>query len=229
MNEIPNASFTQHYKLARVIAGVIRVEVLDESEAKGDEELLNLPCGRGARTPVQNQVVKEVMGGLNATFAGNAGPVKVVKVREDGGGLIGAAAVCMTGDHQCERHLTTEPYIEAIGRHDNYYRYVLRDCRAGTVTAGAILLRATVEMVMQERPTGFIVARVRVGNDPSQKIFDDEHFDRLPREAFSPPTVQMIRRRSPTVANPPHLPLEIYVPPRRLILPSSRYEHSLAA
>ena len=214
------------YRISRTIPGLVRVEVLDEHEAKGDVELLNLPCGRGARTPEQKQAAREVRQGLNATYAGAlTGPLKVVKVKENGGGLIGASVVCMTGDHDCERHLTSEPYIEAIGRHDDYYRYVLRDY---TTTAGGIVLRATVEVAIQERPTAYIVARVRVGNDPSHLMFDDLDFDRIPRSAFHPPTIQVIRQRRPTANIGPPLPLSIYLPPR-LYLPPGCKEYSLAA
>jgi hypothetical protein len=214
------------YSAARIITGLVRAEVLDAAEAKRDPELLNFACGRGANTPERRQVVSEVQGAFHAVYSGQVPAVKVVKVREVGGGLIGAAAVCMAGDSGADRQLTHEPYIVAIGRRDEYHGYVLRDL---TTSAGRIVLRAVVEVVMQERPTACIVARVRIGNGPSHAIFDAEGFDRLPRDAFDPPTVQVIRRRLPTRPSPPALPLSAYVPPRPLILPkSSRYEHPLA-
>lgn len=136
----------------------------------------------------------------------------------------------MTGDQLCERPLTLEPYIEAIGRHDDYYRHVVRGgFLASTTTAGGIVLRALVEVVRQENPMAYIVARVRIGNGPSHLAFDAMHFDRIPREAFDPPTGQVIRRRAPTAPLPPSLPLDVYRPPSRVILPpGSAAEYPLA-
>jgi hypothetical protein len=122
-----------------------------------------------------------------------------------------------------------EPYIEAIGRHDDYYRYVLGN--SSMTTAGELVLQATVEVVVAESPLTNIYARVREGNRTSHQMFDRQRFDRLRRDAFSPPTIQIIRQRHPAMGSPPPLPPNLYVPHRRLVIPSGcrPVEHRLAA
>jgi hypothetical protein len=220
----PRTSSTQNFRISKVISGLITVEVLDQQEARGDPELWNLPCGAGARTPEERHVVEEVQGGLNAVFLGHAGDVKVVKAREQGNGLVGVASVSMTGDVGHSNPVTTEPYIAAITRHNEYHRYVMRDMQT---TAGGIVLRAVVEVVMQEKPGAFLIARVRVGNRPSQLMFDAAHFQRVPLAWTH--TEQMIRRRFPIAPGFPPLPPDMYRPPGRIILSPGSHEHSLAA
>src|SRR5205823_15093336 len=90
--------------------------------------------------------------------SGLHGHLRVIKSREEGGGLIGAAIVCMDGDVDCDRRLFSEPHICAIARHEDYYRCVTR---GDSTTAGGIVLRPVVVAVVLERPRSSISARVR--------------------------------------------------------------------
>jgi len=204
---------------SKVITGRVRVEVIDQREAAGDSDLLDFPCACGARTGEQKRAADEVVEGFNLTYAGRPEPLMVAKVSEEGGGLIVVAVVAMTGDHSCARRLTVEPYIEAIARHDDYRHCLLRDHKT---SAGTIVLRAAVEMVLLEHPTSEIVARVLFGNRSSHAIFSDLGFDHLERSAFFPPTEQVIRLRQSGTPLPAPLDASIYERPRQPCAASSQ-------
>jgi hypothetical protein len=206
------ASHVAPLKQRRVIAGRVRVTLMKGTEARGDTDLLNFSCGAGVHTPEGERAVREVQQGVKGAYEGQSFQNRVVKVSEDGGGLIGVAVICMTGDHS-NRRLTREPYIGAIGRHDDYYRSVMSDNKT---SVGAIVLRAAVDAVALEyekRPMPEIWARVLVSNTSSQQIFTELGFDRLPKDAFNPPTEQVIRVRRADKPLPPELTTEMYLPP----------------
>jgi hypothetical protein len=189
------------FRPSRILCGKVLVEVLDHAEARGDRELLEIPCASGARTPEQLRAVNEVHSVFHSTYAGEAGEVMVVKTREVGGGLMGASVLDMEGDHDCARHLFTEPYVAAIARTNEYHGVVLNG--PTTMSAGTFTLHATVETVVAAKPSATIYARVLEGNRHSHSMFDAEWFETLPGDAFFPPTEQIIRRRRPRLILPP--------------------------
>lgn len=196
-----------------VISGRIEATALTGEQARGDESLLSFPCGARARTSGAVRAVEEVREALDQAYEGLLKRSRIVKVHEDGGGLVGVAVVCLVGDSS-PRPLTREPYIEAIARHDDYHGHVLAD---GRTSAGAVVLRAVLDAVAVEyggRPAPELWARVLPGNATSQRIFDELGFERVPKDAFRPPTEQQVRVRRATAPPPPALSPEIYVRPQ---------------
>ncbi len=203
-----------------VVSGRIQATALTGEQARGDESLLSFPCGARARTSEAVRAVEEVREALDQAYEGRLKRSRIVKVHEDGGGLIGVAVVCLVGDRS-PRPLTREPYIEAIARHDDYAGCALAD---GTTSAGAVVLRAAVDAVAAEhdgRPAPELWARVLPGNATSQRIFDELGFERVPKDAFRPPTEQLVRVRRATAPPPAALSRELYVQPQAVAAPSA--------
>jgi hypothetical protein len=208
---VRSSSSTAPREVRGILRGTLRVTVLDEVAAKGCAHLM-LPCDKGAHTPDQKRAVHEVGLVLQNIYTGTAKPTRVVLVKEDGGGLVGLSVVSMTGDPALRgASYNGAPYVEALARHDDYAQYVMRDT---VTTAGGIVMRATVEMVLGEvSPTPQMWARILLTNCASHTVFASEGFLPVPRDVSH--TEQVIRLRRPSVPPPRPLDPVIYVPPGR--------------
>jgi hypothetical protein len=107
--------------------------------------------------------------------------------------------------------LTREPYLEAIARHDDFRRAVLRD---GSTSAGGAAMRGVLDMLaLHYGPANLpsVTARVLGGNAKSRNIFTQADFAALPPSITG--TEQIVYQRPSGIPLPPALDPSVYVPP----------------
>jgi hypothetical protein len=190
----------------RVIDCPVHIELYNERTARGLGWLSDFPCG-GGRDAYE---VKQV---LDLVFAGRDDPNKVVVAYDDQDTPISLAVVQLDG----HRALTREPYVEAIVRHDDFRRAVLRD---RSTSAGGAAARGVLDMLaLQYGPANLpsVTTLVRVGNVGGHSLATQANFAPLPRAL---PSGLVLYRRPSRVPLPPPLDPSVYVPPTR---PSVRF------
>ena len=195
---------------SRVIDCPVRIALFNERTARGLGWLSDFHCRRGAKTAQALRGVHEVEKVLDNLFAGRDVPTEVVVAHDDQDAPISLAVVRMDGDAM----LTREPYIEAIARHDQFRRAVLRD--RSTSAAGAAMRGVLDMLALHYGPANLpsVTARVLGGNVKSRHIFTQADFAPLPRPIpGSDP--QIAYQRPPRIPLPPSLDPSVYVAPKR--------------
>jgi hypothetical protein len=194
----------------RVIDCPVRIALFNERSARGLGWLSDFQCHRGAKTRQALRAVYEVEMVLDHVFAGRDVPTEVVVAHDDTDAPISLAVVRMDGDQK----LTGEPYIEAIARHDDFRRAVLRD---GSTSPGGAAMRGVLDMLALHYGRAnlpSVTARVLPGNVRSRSIFTQAGFAALPPSSPSADP-QTVYQRPPRTPLPPSLDPGVYVPPSR--------------
>jgi hypothetical protein len=192
----------------RVIECPVHIALFNERTACGLEFLSDFHCVRGAKTMEAFRGIREVKKVLDYLYAGRDGPIELVVACDDQDAPISLAVVRMDGD----KKFTREPYIEAIARHDDFRRAVLRD---RSTSAGGAAMRGVLDMLaLHYGPANLpsVTALVLAGNAKSHHLFTQANFAALPREI---PSGQVIYQRPSRVPLPPPLDPSVYVPPTR--------------
>jgi hypothetical protein len=194
----------------RVIDCPVQIARFDERTARGLGWLHDFHCHRGAKTRQALRAVYEVEMVLDHVFAGRDVPTEVVVAHDDQDAPISLAVVRMDGDQK----LTGEPYLEAIARHDEFRRAVLRD---GSTSPGGAAMRGVLDMLaLHYGPANLpsVTARVLRGNGRSRSIFTQADFAALPPSIPSADP-QTVYQRPSRIPLPPPLDPTVYVPPSR--------------
>src|SRR5262249_54001897 len=150
-----------------VIDCPVQIALFNERTARGLGWLSDFQCHRGAKTRQSLRAVYEVEMVLDHVFAGRDVRTEVVVAYDDQDTPISLAVVRMDGDQK----LTGEPYIEAIARHDDFRRAVLRD---RSTSPGGAAMRGVLDMLaLHYGPSNLpsVTARVLRGNVKSRYIF----------------------------------------------------------
>ena len=194
---------------SRVIDCPVHIALFNERTARGLGWLSDFHCRRGAKTGQALRGVHEVEKVLDNLYAGRDVPTEVVVAHDDQDAPISLAVVRMDGDAM----LTREPYIEAIARHDQFRRAVLRD--RSTSAAGAAMRGVLDMLALHYGPANLpsVTARLLPGNVRSHNIFTQANFAALPRAI--PGADQIIYQRPSRIRLPHSLDPSVYVPPTR--------------
>jgi hypothetical protein len=194
----------------RVIDCPVHIALFNERTARGLGWLDDFHCRRGAKTRQALRAAYEVELVLDLLCAGRDIPTEVVVAYDDQDAPISLAVVRMDGDEK----LTGEPYIEAIARHDDFRRAVLRD---RSTSPGEAAMRGVLDMLALHYGRAnlpSVTARVLRGNARSRSIFTQADFAALPPSVPSADP-QTVYRRPPRIPLPPSLDPSVYVPPSR--------------
>jgi hypothetical protein len=194
----------------RVIDSRVHIALFNERTAFGLGLLSDFHCHRGAKTRQALRAVYEVEMVLDHVFAGRDVPTEVIVAFDDHDAPISLAVVRMDGDQK----VTGEPYIEAIARHDDFRRAVLRD---GSTSAGGAAMRGVLDMLaLHYGPANLpsVTARVLRGNVRSRPIFTQADFAALP-PSMPGADPQIVYQRRSRIPLPPSLDPSVYVPPTR--------------
>jgi hypothetical protein len=194
----------------QVIDGPVHTARFNERTARGLGLLSDFHCHRGAKSRQALRAVYEVEMVLDHVFAGRDIPTEVVVVYDDQDAPISLAVVRMDGDQK----LTGEPYIEAIARHDDFRRAVLRD---RSTSAGGAAMRGVLDMLaLHYGPANLpsVTARVLRGNVRSRPIFTQADFAALP-PSIPGADPQIVYQRPSRIPLPASLDPSVYLPPTR--------------
>ena len=192
----------------RVIDCPVHIALFNERTARGLGWLDDFHCRRGARTRQALRAAYEVELVLDLLCAGRDIPTEVVVAYDDEDAPISLAVVRMDGDEK----FTGEPYIEAIARHNDFRRAVLRD---RSTSAGGAAMRGVLDMLaLHYGPADLpsVTARVLRGNARSRNIFTQADFAALPGSVPSDGP-QVVYQRPSRIPLPPSLDPSVYVPP----------------
>jgi hypothetical protein len=189
----------------------VRVAVYTEQSLRSLPEVLDFPCGAGARTPDELRAVEEVEHTLRTAQRGRLAPTRLIVIHDVHDAPVGLAVVLLEGD----RKLTREPYIETIARHDAFRGRVLAD---GVTSPGGAALRASLDVLalLHDGRLPSVTARVLAGNASSHRLFAGQGFAALPRSVTGTEQVVRVRPAGLPLGPPPdgraYLAPERYVP-----------------